>query len=244
VSRPRVHVLYAPGTNCHFEMMDAFRLAGAEPSLRLLTDDLIRGKVKFADCDMIAIPGGFSFGDHIAAGRIFALDLVHRLRDGLLEARQKQILMIGVCNGFQVLVNTGLLPGTSEIGNPDGLLDRNRVAVFVSRWVTLHAQAGSPCVWTKGLEGRSLRMPTAHGEGRLCVPDGFEDRNTVFRYGTLEGTEIYPDNPNGSIEGRAGICDPTGRILGLMPHPERAIYHWLGCEDGLAVFKAGVEAVK
>ncbi|MDM7924863.1 MAG: phosphoribosylformylglycinamidine synthase I [bacterium] len=244
MSRPRVHVLYAPGTNCHFEMMDAFRLAGAEPSLRLLTDDLIRGKVKLSDCDLIAIPGGFSFGDHIAAGRIFALDLVHRLRDGLLEAGRKRIPMIGVCNGFQVLVNTGLLPGTSGIGSPDALLDRNRVAVFVSRWVTLHVQAGSACVWTKGLEGQSLRMPTAHGEGRLCVPDGFDDRNTVFRYGSAAGTEDYPANPNGSPRGRAGICDPTGRVLGLMPHPERAIYPWLGCEDGLAIFKTGVEAVR
>jgi phosphoribosylformylglycinamidine synthase len=225
-------------------MLEAFRLAGADPELCFLTGDLIRGKKNLSDCDLLAFPGGFSFGDHIAAGRIFALDLVHRLRDSLLSVRDKKIPVIGVCNGFQVLVNTGLLPGTSEIGRPDALLDRNRVAVFVSRWVTLHVQPGTPCVWTRGLEGSALRMPTAHGEGRLCAPDGFAERNTVFRYGMAEGTESFPANPNGAPFGRAGICDPSGLILGLMPHPERAIHPWLGSEDGLAVFHAGVAAVK
>ena len=244
MSRPKVDILYAPGTNCHFELLEAFRLAGADPSLRLLTDDLIGGKRRMHDCDILALPGGFSFGDHIAAGRIFALDLVHRLRDQLLELRAKRIPVIGICNGFQVLVNTGLLPGTGRIGHPDALLDRNRVATFVSRWVTLFVQKGTDCLWTKGIEGRALRMPTAHGEGRLLLPDRYLERQTVFRYDCMEGTEDFPANPNGSPYGRAGICDPTGLILGLMPHPERAIYPWLGSEDGLEIFRAGVAAVK
>jgi phosphoribosylformylglycinamidine synthase len=244
VSRPIVHVLYSPGTNCHFETLDAFRLAGADPRLCLLTDDLIRGRRRLANCDLIALPGGFSFGDHIAAGRIFAIDLVYRLKDQLLETRQKNIPTIGICNGFQVLVNTGLLPGAAGNGRADALLDRNRAAVFVSRWVNLHVASGTPCLWTRGLEGRRLRMPTAHGEGCLLVPDGFDDRNTVFRYGTPGGTAEYPANPNGSPFGRAGICDPTGTVLGLMPHPERAVYPWLGSEDGLDIFRAGVTSVR
>jgi phosphoribosylformylglycinamidine synthase subunit PurQ / glutaminase len=244
VRKPKVLVLYAPGTNCHFEMIEAFRMAGAEPSLCLLTDDLIRRRRSLSEADLIGFPGGFSFGDHLAAGRVFALDLVHRLKEGLMEAREKRILMIGVCNGFQVLVNTGLLPGTAEIGRPNALLDRNRVAKFVSRWVELHVQPGTPCVWTRGLEGKALSMPTAHGEGRLCLPEDFDDGRTVFRYGTAAGTESFPANPCGSPAGRAGICDPTGLILGLMPHPERAIHPWHGSEDGLEVYRQGVAEVR
>ena len=244
MSCPKVSVMYAPGTNCHFELIEAFRLAGADASVTLLTTDLITGRKTLAGCDILALPGGFSFGDHIAAGRIFALDLVHRLRDQLLEVRRRRIPIIGICNGFQVLVNTGLLPGTGDIGLPNALLDRNRVATFVSRWVTLFAQKGSGCVWIRGLEGRSFRMPTAHGEGRLLLPDSFDEKQTVFRYGTAKGTEDFPANPGGSPAGRAGICDPSGLVLGLMPHPERAVFPWLGSEDGLAVFKAGVEAVR
>lgn len=244
MSKPKVLVLYAPGTNCHFETMEAFRLAGAKPSLCLLTEGLIGGKQKLYETDLLAFPGGFSFGDHIAAGKIFAIDLVYRLRDQLWEAKERGIPMIGICNGFQILINTGLLPGNGSFGKPNALLDRNQKAIFVSAWVNLYVQPNTPCLWTKGLENLCLRMPTAHGEGRLLLPSDFDDRYTVFRYGTPEGTESFPENPSGSPKGRAGICDPTGRILGLMPHPERAIYSWLGSVDGLEIFKAGVKAVK
>jgi phosphoribosylformylglycinamidine synthase subunit PurQ / glutaminase len=243
MSRPKVKVLYSPGTNCHFETADAFRLAGAEPEVCNLTADLISGVERLDACDLIALPGGFSFGDHIAGGRIFALDLVYRLRDQIEDVRRKGIPMIGICNGFQVLMSTGLLPGSGALGKPVAVLDRNRSSVYESRWVTLAVQK-TGCLWTRGLEGASLRVPVGHGEGRMLLPDPFDDARTVLRYGTPPGTEAYPDNPNGSPFGRAGICDPTGTILGLMPHPERAIYPWLGSEDGLMIFRAGVDAVK
>jgi len=241
--RPRVNILYAPGINCHHETADAFRMAGAEPSFCHLTADLLSGKKRLTDCDLLSLPGGFAFGDHVAAGRIVSIDLIYRLKDQLLEVREKNIPIIGICNGFQVLINTGLLPGTGKIGEAKALLDRNLSAVFESRWVNVYIQE-TDCVWTRGLFGESLLIPVAHGEGRLLLPDTFDDRQTVFRYGSPEGTQSYPSNPNGSQRGRAGICDPSGLILGLMPHPERAIYPWLGSEDGLKIFKAGVASVR
>lgn len=243
MTRPKVFVLYAPGINCHQETMAAFEMAGGRPQLCHLTDDLLKGRFSLTDCDILAIPGGFAFGDHIAAGRIVAIDLITRLRDQLQAVREKGILVLGICNGFQILVNTGLLPGTSTVGEYDALLDRNRSAVFESRWIWMRVEP-SCCVWTEHLTGDILNVPVAHGEGRLRLPDGFDDRQTVFRYTGPNGETGYPYNPNGSPGDRAGICDPSGRILGLMPHPERALFPWFRSQDGIRLFRAGIDAVR
>lgn len=243
MSKPKVHILYAPGTNCHHETAEAFRLAGADTEFIHLTADLINGKKRLTDCDVLAMPGGFAFGDHVAAGRIVAIDLLYRIRDQLLEVREKRIPCVGICNGFQFLILTGLLPGTGKIGEARALLDRNVSAAFESRWVDVFVQE-SDCVWTRGLEGECLRIPVAHGEGRLLLDETFDDRRTVLRYGSMDGTLEYPANPNGSPGGRAAICDPTGLLLGLMPHPERALYPWLGSDDGRKIFETGIAAVQ
>jgi phosphoribosylformylglycinamidine synthase I len=236
--KPKVYILYAPGNNCHHETAHAFKMAGASPEIVHLTDDLIGRKIKITDCDIMAIPGGFAFGDHLAAGRIFALDLVYRLQDALIDLREKRVPILGICNGFQVLVNTGLLPD-NQIGRPVCILDRNRSAVFESRWVTLRVNKTN-CIWTQGLENSTLHVPVAHGEGRLRVAEPFPDDQTVLQYHRDE----YPWNPNGSPGNRAGICDSSGTILGLMPHPERAIYSWNESQDGLNIFRQGVNAVR
>ena len=240
--KPKVNILYSPGTNCHHETAKAFQMAGADTAICNLTDDLLSGKKLMTDCDLLAVPGGFSFGDHLGAGRIFGLDLITRLKDQLLEVREKRIPMIGICNGFQILMNTGLLPGTDPIGEPHAVLDRNCSAVFESRWVTLSVE-NKNSIWTQSATSSELRMPVAHGEGRLLLRDGIGPEQTVFRYKGKNGKAEYPFNPNGSPEDRAGITDPEGLILGLMPHPERAIYPWNGSEDGLQILRSGVEAV-
>ena len=148
MSRPKVYVLYGPGINCHHETADAFRLAGADPIICHLTDDLLKHRTSLTDCQLLVVPGGFAFGDHIAAGRIFALDMITRLRDQLNEVREKKIPIIGICNGFQIIINTGLLPGTGPVGEPDALVDRNLSAVYESRWVRVTVQE-SPCVWRR-----------------------------------------------------------------------------------------------
>jgi phosphoribosylformylglycinamidine synthase len=240
--KPRVKILYAPGINCHHETADAFRRVGAEPKFSHLFD-LILGKERLRDCDLLTIPGGFAFGDHAGAGRVLAIDLIHKIRDQLVETLERKIPILGICNGFQALAHTGLLPDGNAFGIPRVFLDRNRSAVFESRMTTVFVQE-SPCLWTRGLAGRILRIPVGHGEGRLFITGDWDDRQTVLRFGLAEGSEEYPDNPNGSPGGRAGICDPSGRIFGLMPHPERAIYPWLESEDGLTIFQSGVDAVK
>ncbi len=223
---PRALILRTAGTNCDRELAYAFELGGAETvtlHLHTLVDqpELLKG------FELVGFPGGFSYGDDIAAGRILANRLRHRLMGPLREAVARGVAMIGVCNGFQVLVKAGLLPGgggggegvCGGGGEQTATLAENTSGRFVDRWVTLRAEAGSRCVWTRGLEGEPMELPIAHGEGRFTAPPGVlagltESGQVALRYAQGE-------NPNGSSQDIAGVCDPTGLVLGLMPHPER-----------------------
>jgi phosphoribosylformylglycinamidine synthase len=231
--KPKIGVLYAPGTNCHEEAAFAVEQAGGEAEFLLLAE-LLAGRETFAGYQGLIFPGGFSYGDHIAAGRIFAVHLLARLTEALQEFLFRHRPILGVCNGDQVLMETGLLP-VGAPGKHTAALTQNRSARFEGRWVTLLARGGS--FWTEGLHDRPLRLPSAHGEGRLVLPPGTAAQ-PAFCY-TEDGvrpTEAYPANPAGSPGGLAGVTDPTGLILGLMPHPERAILPAHGSKDGRGIF--------
>lgn len=265
--KPKVLILRTAGTNCDAETDVAFQLAGAETDL-VHIQNLISGKTNLSDYQILAIPGGFSYGDDIAAGILLAVEMKHKLRDALNQFVADNKLIIGICNGFQVLVRMGLLPGAdnnTSHGDTEIMqrttLAMNTSAKFECRWVELDTQQ-SPCVLTKGIKPR-LYLPVAHAEGRFTAPsdvlkDLESNNQIVFRYGnTLQsssGKAEYPHNPNGSDADIAGICDVTGRIFGLMPHPERFLTKWnhprwtredLPEEgDGLAIFKNAVDYAK
>ena len=263
MAQPKVLILRTAGTNCDAETDTAFRLAGAETAL-IHIQSLISGKVNLTDYQILALPGGFSYGDDIAAGILLAVEMKHKLTDALNRFVADGKLVIGICNGFQVLVRTGLLPGTStsNSGTPEltqrATLAMNTSARFECRWVDMETQE-SPCVFTKGIKPR-VYLPVAHAEGKFTAPADVlteleANNQVVFRYAESK----YPSNPNGSDADIAGICDTTGRIFGLMPHPERFLTKWnhprwtrlaetqnTASEegDGLAIFKNPVNYVK
>ena len=261
MKKPKVLILRTAGTNCDVETETAFRLAGAETAL-VHIQNLISDKVNLSDYQMLAIPGGFSYGDDISAGILLAMEMKHKLTDAIRQFVADGKLIIGICNGFQVLVRTGLLPGPSSSDNgTSGMTQRatlamNTSAKFECRWIDLETQE-SPCVFTKGIKA-SVYLPVAHAEGRFTAPADVlaeleMNNQVVFRYAESE----YPKNPNGSDADIAGICDTTGRIFGLMPHPERFLTKWNHPRwtrlaetqditeegDGLAIFKNAVNYV-
>jgi len=251
---PRALVLRAPGTNCDHETAFAFERAGGL-ARRMHVRALAEKPAAADDFQILCIPGGFSYGDDIASGRIFALEIRTRLADALLRFRDRGGLVLGICNGFQVLLQTGLLLNDAATGAPLASLAHNRSGRFVDRWVNLQALPGN-CVFLQGL-GR-FELPVAHGEGRFVArsPADFAALDAagqlVLRYAA--GPDGSVSNPNGADGHVAGACDPSGRVLGLMPHPERfidATQHpaWAGRLDpaaagaGLAMFVNAVKAV-
>jgi len=223
MSKVRTLVLRAPGSNCDAETAFAFEQAGAEASL-VHINELIHGQVRLADYGIMAIPGGFTYGDDVAAGKVLANELRLKLGEDITRFVEDGKLILGICNGFQALVKAGFLPRLSTDGSPLVTLTDNDSGKFECRWVHLSVNKESPCVFTGGLE--SLYLPVAHAEGKLVAsPGALSDSNVVFRYTDEQGNTSagYPANPNGSGDDIAGICDASGHILGLMPHPERHI---------------------
>ena len=223
MSRVNVLILRAPGTNCDAETAFAFQQADATTSL-VHVNQLIRGEERLSDYQILVSPGGFTYGDDISAGKILANEVRLKLVEDIRKFVVSGGLVLGICNGLQALVKAGILPGLSQEGLPPLTLTANDSGKFECRWVHLAVDKGSPCVFTAGID--SMYLPVAHGEGKVVAdPDILPELNVVLRYADEHGNTNagYPHNPNGSVDDIAGICDSTGRIFALMPHPERHI---------------------
>ena len=254
--QPKVLILRAPGTNCDHETAFAFQQAGARTELvhinRLLEDPDIFGQIQ-----ILCIPGGFSYGDDVAAGRILGNQFQHHLADRMAQLKVEGKLILGICNGFQVLIKSGVLLDPDPRLGPPATLTFNDSGKFEDRWVKLQV-TGSKSVFLAGID--SMYLPVAHAEGKFVTRDAevlaqleSEDQLVLRYIRQRPGSngETYPDNPNGSVADVAGVSDATGRVLGLMPHPERHIdptHHprWTRGHaglvgDGLKVFTNAVE---
>ena len=223
MSKVKALILRAPGMNCDVETAFAFEQAGAQVSL-VHVNRLIRGEQHLSDYQILAIPGGFTYGDDIAAGKVLANELRLRLGEDVLRFIEDGKLILGICNGFQVLVKAGILPRLDGDGAPQLTLTDNDSGRFECRWVYLEVNQEGPCVFTRGMD--SLYVPVAHGEGKFVAePEVLAKLDVVVYYTDEYGNRNagYPYNPNGSMESIAGICDSTGRVFALMPHPERHI---------------------
>ena len=261
----KVIVLRTAGTNCDKETAFAFEAAGAHPDL-VHVNELARREKDLSDYHILAIPGGFTYGDDIASGKILANELKFKLEERLQRFIRDGKLIIGICNGFQILVKAGLLPNLSgDFQTIEATLTLNDSDKFEDRWVhlrlaTSHKRLATKCVWTGGMD-EIIELPVAHGEGKFIPKDKAvlqrlkEEGLVVFEYVDGKGRRAgYPHCPNGSVENIAGICDPSGRIFGLMPHPERHIARyqhpcWTRNSakkegDGLAIFRNGVHFAK
>jgi len=225
---PPVCILKTDGINCDEETAHAFNIAGGR-SRTVHVNELREGEDNLNKYQILAIPGGFSYGDDIASGKVLSVELNTYLGDQLDDfIHRNHGLVLGICNGFQVLVRTGLLPfGT--MGEMDATLTHNESGHFESRWINLVIEDDNACVFMEGMNG-TVNYQVAHGEGRFYAPESELERIeneklVVMRYCTPTGepTQDYPLNPNGSLHAIAGITDPSGRILGLMPHPERFV---------------------
>jgi phosphoribosylformylglycinamidine synthase len=267
MTKPRILILRAPGTNCDVETAHAFELAGgAAESWHV--NRILESPRAITNFQVLCIPGGFSYGDDIAAGRILGNQIQHHVADALATFREAGKLIIGICNGFQVLLKTNLLTASDAKG-PTATLTTNDSGRFEARWVRLTIEAGK-CVFLQGIQ--AMELPVAHGEGKFVTRDAAVFRHMeaagrfVARYASIQGSseksatrnpqsEIspsvpYPANPNGAMGDVAGICDETGRVFGLMPHPERFVDwtqhpRWTRepareCGDGLRVFQNAV----
>ena len=263
---PRVAVLSGFGINCETETMAVFEMSAAHAD-RVHVNRLVNGDLNLSDYQIMAIPGGFSFGDHLGSGRLMGNRLRFGLRDQVRGFVREGKPVIGICNGFQVLVKMGLLPGDEEVSlTQTASLALNDSGHYENRWATLEFDSKSPCIWTAGLE--RIRVPVRHGEGKFVTDDPnlmdrwAESGQLVARYvdpsneypSASDYILPYPISPNQSWRNVAGVCDPTGLVFGLMPHPEANHSTWLGATwtrednehgqgEGMAIFHNAVAHV-
>jgi phosphoribosylformylglycinamidine synthase len=257
MSPVRAIVLRSAGTNCDGETVRALERAGSAVELVHL-NALAADPARLADAEILVIPGGFSYGDYIAAGRVFGLEIKKRLLAPIERHVERGGLVLGVCNGFQILVELGLFEGTQARPAERSIaLTDNASSRFECRWIHLRAER-SACDWLE--PGTCMPAPVAHAEGRFVTrdPEALErlraNGQIALVYADAQGRDArgYPDNPNGSTANVAGICDRSGRVLGLMPHPERNLEPWnhprwtrlatRGEGEGLGFYRALVAA--
>jgi phosphoribosylformylglycinamidine synthase len=253
---PRVLILRAPGTNCDLETAHAFRLAGAETVDSLHVNRLLEKPDCIGEYQILCIPGGFSYGDDVAAGRILGNQVRCHLAEAIRTFRDAGKLILGICNGFQALVKSGVLFDDAAESGPPATLAWNDSGRFTDRWVSVRT-CGDRSPFLAGVE--SMYLPIAHAEGKfIAVDEPTMDRfdaagQLALRYAARDGRTDdapFPDNPNGSWRSVAGVCDASGRVLGLMPHPERHVDptqhpRWTRGEagkvgDGLRLFENAV----
>lgn len=256
--KPKALVLQTRGTNRDLDVIEALTLAGADP-VGVPLNDLRARKANWNDFQMLVIPGGFSYADALSAGKLLALDLNSYFREEITAFVAFGKPVIGICNGFQALVKSGILPAnniSSEAKQSfQATLTFNEQGRFECRWVHLEPVSRT-CIWTKNL-AENITCPVAHGEGNFQVSDpSFLTKissgdQIALTYVLPDGSPAkgeYPANPNGSALDIAGICNPEGNVLGLMPHPENHIYHWqhplhtrgVSGQNGLSLFENGV----
>lgn len=236
--KPEILIVTGYGLNCEGESEYAWKLAGAEPR-RIHVNDLLADSTPMKTAAGLMLMGGFSFGDHLGSGLVFANRLRTKLREELQAFLDRGRIVLGICNGFQILVKLGLLPGLNDDSfTPTVSLQQNECGHFQNFWIKLRFEPDSPCIFTKGLT--EMEAPIRHGEGRIfpasdAILKEMERKKLVpCRYvdpATGKRTQKFPHNPNGSVNAIAGLCDETGRVFGLMPHPEAHLFpenhpHW------------------
>jgi phosphoribosylformylglycinamidine synthase len=262
MQKVKVFVLRAPGTNCDYETAFAFQKTDAKTDVYHI-NHWIDNKSLIHQYHILVIPGGFTYGDNLGAGTVLGNEITQGLLDELTKFITDGKLILGICNGFQVLVKIGLLPGlTKDNGNPkkEAILFTNNSARYEDRWVYLKKYS-QICVFTKNIPKEVIYLPVAHGEGKFITNTKetlskiIANDQVVFRYSDVQGnpTSRYPLNPNGAQDNIAAICDRTGRIMGMMPHPERfqdITNHprWtrekIDTPDGMFIFQNALHYVK
>lgn len=269
MAKPEVTVLTGYGINCDEETRFAFEYAGASAKI-LHVNDLIENVSFLKETQILVFPGGFSYGDDTGSGKALANRIKNNLIDELHQFILRDTLMLGICNGFQVLTSLGVVPAVNGFtGMPEAALEHNRSFRYQCRWVDVAVEKNSKCVFTRGIE--SMHIPVAHGEGNFFaeenILDQIEKKGLVtMRYASPDGRRAggeFPLNPNGSVNDIASISDTTGRIMGMMPHPERGMFFtqrddWTFLKekysregkplpvesDGIMIFKNGVAYFK